>query len=102
MFLVVSRLDVHFGFDQPIFLRVRSGMQVKLRTRNIGRLERSLSAPECGTETISYLAPKIWSLIPKAIKSSKSLDAFKSKIRQCEPDCPCRLYKTYLRRVGFI
>ena len=27
-----------------------------------------------GTETISYLAPKIWSLVPNAIKSSKSLD----------------------------
>ena len=25
------------------------------------------------------------------IKISKSLDAFKSKIRQWEPDCPCRL-----------
>ena len=36
---------------------------------------------------MSYLAPKIWSLVPTAIKSSKSLDAFKSKIRQWEPDC---------------
>ena len=46
-------------------------------------------------QTISYLAPKIWSLIPNAIKSSKSLDVFKSKIRQWEPDCPCRLCKNY-------
>ena len=28
------------------------------------------------TKTISYLAPKIWSLVPNAIKSSKSLDVF--------------------------
>ena len=35
-----------------------------------------------GTENISYLAPKIWSLVPEAIKISNSLDAFKSKIRQ--------------------
>ena len=35
-----------------------------------------------GTETISYLAPKIWPLVPNAIKSSKSLNAFKSMIRQ--------------------
>ena len=46
-------------------------------------------------QTISYLAPKIWSLIPNAIKSSESLDVFKSKIRQWEPDCPCRLCKNY-------
>ena len=35
-----------------------------------------------GTETKSYLAPKIWSLVLEAIKSSNSIDAFKSKIRQ--------------------
>ena len=35
-----------------------------------------------GTETISYLVPKIWYFVPEGIKSSKSLDAFKSKIRQ--------------------
>ena len=55
-----------------------------------------------GTETISYLAHKIWSLVPNVIKSSKSLDVFKSKIRQWEPDCPCRLCKNYLQHVGFI
>ena len=34
------------------------------------------------TETISYLAPKIWSLVPEIIKSSKTLDIFKNKIRK--------------------
>ena len=48
-----------------------------------------------GTETISYLGPRIWFLVPEARKSSKSLDAFKSKISQWESDCPFRLWKTY-------
>ena len=30
---------------------------------------------------MSFLAPKTWSLVPNAMKSSKSLNAFKSKIR---------------------
>ena len=55
-----------------------------------------------GTGTISYLAPKIRSLVPNAIKSSKSLDVFKSKIRQWEPDCPYRPCKNYLQHVSFI
>ena len=55
-----------------------------------------------GAETISYVAPKIWSLVPNAIKSSKPLDVFKSKIRQWEPDYPCRLCKNYLQHVSFI
>ena len=63
---------------------------------------RNPKTAKYGTETISYLAPKIWSLVPNAIKSSKLLDVFKSKIRQWEPDCPCRLCKTYLQYVGFM
>ena len=55
-----------------------------------------------GTEAIPYLTPKIWSLVPNVIKSSKSLDVFKSKIRQWEPDSPCHLCKNYLQNVGFI
>ena len=47
-----------------------------------------------GTESMSHLAPKIWSLVPKTINSINLLDTFKSKIRQWEPDCPCCLCKT--------
>ena len=55
-----------------------------------------------GTETTSYLAPKIWSLVSNATKSSKSLDVFKSKKRQWGPDYSCRLCKNYLQHIGFI
>ena len=34
------------------------------------------------TETLSYLAPKTWSLFPNDIKLNKSLDAFESNIGQ--------------------
>ena len=54
------------------------------------------------TETISYLATKTWSLVPNVIKSSKLLDVIKFKIRQWEPNCPCRLCKNYLQHVSFI
>ena len=33
-----------------------------------------------GTETISFLSPKIWSLIPQNIKYSGSLPCFEKKI----------------------
>ena len=55
-----------------------------------------------GTETISHLAPKICYLVPEIIKSSKTLDIFKDKIRKWKPDCPSRLCKIYLQHVGFI
>ena len=54
------------------------------------------------TKIISYLAPKIWSLVPNAIESSKLLDVFKSKVRQGKLDCPCHLCKNCLQHVRFI
>ena len=55
-----------------------------------------------GTETVSYLAPKIWRKVPETIKMSSSLDAFKSKIRKWKTECDCRLCTTYLDHVGFV
>ena len=56
-----------------------------------------------GTETISYLAPKIWMLIPDSIKKSDSLNVFKRNIKTWIPtDCPCKLCKQYIQHVGFI
>ena len=34
-----------------------------------------------GNDTISYLAPKVWDLVPNEIKSISSLDVFKHKIK---------------------
>ena len=65
----------HLNTNIPYNLRSRSELY-----------RRNLKIIKCGTETISYLAPKIWSLVPESIKSSKSLDAFNPKIRQWKPD----------------
>ena len=40
-----------------------------------------------GTETVSYMAPKIWSKVPETIKMSSSLESFKTKIRKWKPEC---------------
>ena len=61
----------HFNTNIPYQLRSRS----ELSNRNSKTVKYE-------TETISYLAPKIWSLVPNFIKSSKLLDVFKFKIRQ--------------------
>ena len=48
-----------------------------------------------GQETISYLWPKIWNLVPEEIKQKSSLFAFKREIKQRVPNnCPCRICKT--------
>ena len=56
-----------------------------------------------GTETVSFLGPKIWELIPTEIKELVSLNGFKKAIKKWKPvTCSCRLCKTYIDHVGFI
>ena len=51
-----------------------------------------------GTESLS--SQKV---IPSEIKSAKSLNIFKEKIKSWITDkCPCRLYKTYVGNIGVI
>ena len=56
-----------------------------------------------GTENLSRLRSKTWSLVPQVIRQSASLCDFKSKIKiWTPPDCPCRLCKKYLQQTGLI
>ena len=55
-----------------------------------------------GTETNSFLAPKVWAWVPEKMKECSCLEAFKSRIRKWKPDCPCPLCKTYLQHDGFL
>ena len=56
-----------------------------------------------GTETITYLGPKIGSIIPDNIRESSSLKNFRQKIKLWKPNsCPCRICKKYIANVGFV
>ena len=72
--------------------------------RNAETLSRSnVSSVKYGTETITSLGAKIWKILPNDYKELTSSSMFKSKIENSETNkCPCRLYKTYIQRVGFI
>ena len=64
---------------------------------------RSVKSVKYGTESISFLALKIWEILPNEIKDSDTLQIFKAKIKKWVPvECPCRLCKVYLPQVGFI
>ena len=84
-------------------------------SENYARLiERvSLNSLECGsykikivrygTETITCLGPKTWSIIPDEIRESASSETFRQKIKSWKPDgCPCCICKKYIANVGFV
>ena len=59
-----------------------------LRTTSHFR-SRKIRTTKYGTETPSYLGPKLWNLVPNEYKTIESLEDFKAKIKTC------RLCKTY-------
>ena len=66
-------------------------------------LSRNVKTVRYGKESISYLAPQIWNLVPKDIKNSKNLVSFRNKIKLWIPDnCPCALCKTYIKDVDYM
>jgi len=56
-----------------------------------------------GSESASYLGPKIWEQIPNEIKVINSLAGFKREIRKWKPvNCPCRICKIFIPNLGFL
>ena len=53
--------------------------------------------------SLIYFASKVWSLVSLEIKNSRSVEKFKTKVRNWEPkDCDCYLCKTYINILGFV
>ena len=56
-----------------------------------------------GSESITFLGPKIWNMLPDKLKNASSLEVFKASIKSWKPEnCPCRLRRLYAQNVGFI
>ena len=61
-----------------------------------------ISKERHGRETVRYMGPKTWSIVPKDIKESDSLSVFKSKIRKWKPiECTCKLCLTFHPGFGY-
>ena len=88
--LIVPKL---FSFSNANY-NLRSGPQFH---------KQSINTVRNGQETILYLGPKFWKMVPEEIKQKSSVFAFKREIKQWVPEnCRFRLCKNYLPNIGFI
>ena len=56
-----------------------------------------------GQNSLRYMGPVIWNLVPNDIKNVESLEEFKKLIRKWKClYCPCRLCRAYIAKVGFV
>ena len=64
---------------------------------------RNIKTVRYGLKTISYMALKIWDLVPKEMKQVTTVNEFKAKIKIWKlENCPCRLCRSDLPQIGFI
>ena len=65
-------------------------------------LQPLVSTVHCGTESISYLGPKIWGMVPDTYKNIDSLHNFKKAIKKWKAEnCPCKICKIFVKNIGF-
>ena len=56
-----------------------------------------------GIQSVRYLGPKMWNMVPDNIKNCNSLNKCKNSIKLWKPnECPCRLCKNWITQVGFM
>lgn len=102
--LAMETYKVLHGLSSPLLNKVfiKRNFNYNLRRNNFLN-RRRVNTVRYGTESVSYLVPKIWDILLNDIKNSPTLNAFKSKIKKWVPwECPCRLCRIYVSQVGFI
>ena len=103
--LVIEMFRFYNGLSPPLMINM-----FKLKAENSYNLRQvsEFSRPMVksvfhGTESISYLGPKIWDILPEKLKNIDNLEHFKKEIKTWKPDnCPCRLCKVYIESVAFL
>ena len=74
----------------------------QLRQKLIFKIRRNETMRN-GFESISYLRPKIWKILPSDMQKCETLIEFKSEVKSWNPTSyPCKLYKTYIGGVGYV
>ena len=101
--LAIGLYKVINGLSPEIMNQVFPLKDVSLYCSRFPFQTRNVKTVSYGTETLGFMGPKIWALVPDEFKKVKSLPEFKSKIKQWKPvKCPCRICKTYVVGVGFV
>ena len=102
-FLAIELFKVINGLSPEIMKEVFPVKETNNYWSRFSFNTRNVRTVTHGTETLSYLGPKLWSIVPKEITNSESLNEFKRKIKKWKPDkCPCRICKKFVSGLGFV
>ena len=103
--LAIEMFKFYNGLSPPLMNNI-----FRLRQENLYNLKhvsefsrQMINGVYHGTESISFLGPKICDILPEKPKNIETLEFFKKEIKIWKPDnCPCRLCKVFIEGVGFL
>ena len=101
--LVTEIFKVKMNLGPEIMKEVFEIVEDSHTLRNEIKLKsRKIHSVRYGIETAPFLGARVWNSLPSELKECKS-ELFKSKIKNWIPEnCPCKLCKTYLVRIGYV
>ena len=103
--LATEMIRVHTGsapdiLDELFRLKPPSNYNLK---NQLEFTVRPIKTVHYGMNSMAYIEPRMWELLPNNLKRLESVEPFKSKIEGWIPEnCPCRICKPYIYQVGFI
>ena len=102
--LVTEMFKVKTGISPVIMDDIFQTREGIYGLRNMSQFKQHcVKTVHFGTESVSFLGPKLWQILPQEYKNIDDIDVFKSRIKGWVPqNCPCRLCKTYIHHLGFV
>ena len=94
--LVTEIFKTKFGISPTIINDIFQTRECNYNLRTKRQFKsHCVKTVHCGTESLSFLGPKLWRILPQEYKDIDNLTEFKTKIKAWVPEsCPCRLCRT--------
>ena len=102
--LAIEIFKVKVGIAPDIMKNVFPIIENPYDLRNETKFKsRNVNTVRYGIGTASFVAPRIWSSIPRSYKECSSVKEFKEKIKFWYPEnCSRKLCKNYIYQIGYI
>ena len=104
-FLLIEMFKIKNNIAPKILteiFKLKPECRYNLRTANQFQVPK-VKTTNFGSESLSYLGPKLWNELPSRLQDIESLTSFKKTIKKWVPiSCPCRLCKNFVKNLGYI
>ena len=98
--LVTELYEVQYGLAAELMNYIFQKREVMYNFRNNSTFEtRNIESVYNVSETMYFLGPKMWELLPSKIKDPENLNIFKSNIKLQKPEN--HLCRVYIADIGF-